>query len=86
LWIDYGCSVKTTCLTIRKCPAPVHAALKARARVKGRSLNAEALEVLASALPERLSEEELIRRVKSAGVKTSLTVEETREAIRMGRL
>jgi plasmid stability protein len=83
--LNYFSNVKTTCLTIRKCPLPVHSALKDRARLKGRSLNAEALEVLSSALPECLSEAELRRRIRSAGIKTHLSLEETRQAIRAGR-
>jgi plasmid stability protein len=77
--------VKTTCLTIRKCPQPVRDALKERAKLKGRSLNAEAIEVLASAVSERVSEAELLRRIRSSKMSAGLTLKETRDAIRAGR-
>ena len=38
--------MKTTPLTIRRCPDRVHQALKARARANHRSLNGEVLDVL----------------------------------------
>jgi plasmid stability protein len=83
---NYFSNVKTTSLTIR-CPAPLHSTLKDRAKAHHRSLSAEALQVLSSALTpvERLSESELRRRIQALPGTTALTLAETREAIRKGR-
>ena len=72
---------------IRKVPVPLHSALKKRAKAHQRTLSGEAVEVLASALTptDRLSEAELIRRINSIDIKTRLSLDETREAIRQGR-
>lgn len=79
--------MKTTSLTVRKCPVALHAALKNRAKAHRRTLNAETLEVLASAVGNgrRLSETELRRQLRSIPSKARLSLAETRAAIREGR-
>jgi len=79
--------MKTMSLTIRKFPVLLRSALKRRARAHQRSLSGEALQVLASALTpvDRLSEAELIRRINSIDIKTRLSLDETRQAIHLGR-
>lgn len=56
-------------LNIRKLPDDVHQALRLRAAQHGRSMEAEAREILAEACKPRLSGEEVVRRFQEAGRK-----------------
>ena len=56
-------------LNIRKLPDEVHQALRVRAARHGRSMEAEAREILADACRPRLSGEETARRLREAGRK-----------------
>ena len=54
-------------LNIRNLSGDVHKALRLRAAEHGRSMEAEAREILAEACRPRLSGEEIVRRLKEAG-------------------
>lgn len=56
-------------LNIRNLPDEVHKALRVRAAEHGRSMEAEAREILASACKPKLSGEEVVRRFREAGRK-----------------
>lgn len=84
--MHYCRRMKSVCLTIRDCPAEVHRALSERAAAHKRSLNSETIVVLKNALDApRLSESELRRAILSIPSKASLSLAETRAAIREGR-
>ncbi len=74
-------------LTLRKCPAEIHAALVRRAKKRNTSLRAEAIETLRASLGAelKLDEQALRRRIEEIPSQAVLTLEEAQEAIGRGR-
>jgi antitoxin FitA len=75
-------------ITLKAIPRPLHAALKARARQHGRSLNKEALACLEAAVaPAKVSTEDLLAELRRhrASVAGQLDEAFLRDARRSGR-
>ncbi len=79
--------MKTVDLTLRKCPAEIHAALVRRAAKRNTSLRAEAIETLRAALGAEfnLTEDALRRRIREIPTRVGLSTGAARQAIRTGR-
>ena len=83
--ICYGCAMASV-LTIRRLPEDVQAALRERAAAAGRSVEAEAREILASACVSRRSDDWWRALAKRRHARTPKRLEvESAELIREGR-